>query len=116
VLSALALQVDGVHDAAADVVQLPGLRRHAHRPRHRGRWRSWVPVRRSWRLNSNHYGAPCGESLHDVTLRLLPYWSDVVVPDLGQHRCVPVVSHGNTLAQPAADVFCPVRTARQLYD
>lgn len=107
--------------------------------------RSWVPVRRSWRLNSNHYGAlegrgkaevraeageeqymrwrrgyrvrppqgeldddpryaalppearPRGESLHDVTLRLLPYWCDAVVPDLHRYGCVLVVSHGNTL-------------------
>ncbi len=107
--------------------------------------RSWVPVRRSWRLNSNHYGAlqgrskaevraeageeqftawrrgfrvrppsgepdddpryaalppdarPRGESLHDVTARLLPYWYDAVVPDLGRPGCVLVVSHGNTL-------------------
>ena len=92
--------------------------------------RSWVPVRRSWRLNSNHYGAlqgrrkadvraeageeqftawrrgfhvrppqgepdddpryaalppdarPRGESLHDVTVRLLPYWCDAIIPDL----------------------------------
>jgi len=107
--------------------------------------RSWVPVRRSWRLNSNHYGAlqgqrksevraaagetqymawrrdfrvrpplgepdgdpryaslppearPRGESLHDVTLRLLPYWYDAVIPDLARHGCVLVASHGNTL-------------------
>ena len=107
--------------------------------------RSWVPVRRSWRLNSNHYGAlqgrskaevraevgdeqftawrrgfrvrpppgeadddpryaalppearPRGESLHDVTVRLLPYWRDAIVPDLGRYGCVLVVSHGNTL-------------------
>ena len=107
--------------------------------------RAWVPVRRSWRLNSNHYGAlqgrgkaevradagdeqftawrrgfrvrpplgepdddpryaalppdarPRGESLQDVTVRLLPYWSDVIVPDLCRFRCVLVVSHGNTL-------------------
>ena len=107
--------------------------------------RSWVPVRRSWRLNSNHYGAlqgrgkaevrteageeqymrwrrgyyvrppqgepdddpryatlppearPRGESLHDVTLRLLPYWYDAIVPDLRRCGCVLVVSHGNTL-------------------
>jgi len=106
---------------------------------------SWVPVRRSWRLNSNHYGAlqgrskaevraeagdeqfmlwrrgyrvrppqgeadedpryaalppearPRGESLHDVTRRLLPYWHDAIVPDLRRHGCVLVVSHGNTL-------------------
>lgn len=107
--------------------------------------RSWVPVRRSWRLNSNHYGAlqgrgkedvraeageeqymlwrrgyrvrpplgeadddpryaavprdvrPRGESLHDVTARLLPYWWDAVVPDLCRYDCVLAVSHGNTL-------------------
>jgi 2,3-bisphosphoglycerate-dependent phosphoglycerate mutase len=107
--------------------------------------RPWVPVRRSWRLNSNHYGAlqgqskakvraavgedqfmawrrgfrvrpplgepdddpryaalppgarPRGESLHDVTERLLPYWYDAIIPDLYWHGCVLVVSHGNTL-------------------
>jgi len=107
--------------------------------------RAWVPVRRSWRLNSNHYGAlqgrskhevraeagdeqylawrrgfrvrpplgepdddpryaalppdarPRGESLHDVTERLLPYWYDAIVPDLGRPGCVLVASHGNTL-------------------
>ncbi len=107
--------------------------------------RSWVPVRRSWRLNSNHYGAlqgrsksevraeageeqfmlwrrgfrvrpplgepdddpryaalppdarPRGESLHDVLARLLPYWYDMIVPDLHQYGCVLVASHGNTL-------------------
>ena len=107
--------------------------------------RSWVSVRRSWRLNSNHYGAlqgrsksevraeageeqfmlwrrgfrvrppqgepdddpryaalppqarPRGESLHDVVVRLLPYWYDMIVPDLYRRGCVLVVSHGNTL-------------------
>jgi len=107
--------------------------------------RSWIPVRRSWRLNSNHYGAlqgrvkadvraevgeeqfmawrrgydvrpplgdpdddpryaalpfsarPRGESLRDVTLRLMPYWYDAIIPDLRRHACVLVVSHGNTL-------------------
>ena len=107
--------------------------------------RAWVPVRRSWRLNSNHYGAlegrskpevraevgeeqfmawrrgfrvrpplgepeddpryaalppevlPRGESLYDVTERLLPYWYDAIVPDLYRHGCVLVASHGNTL-------------------
>lgn len=107
--------------------------------------RAWVPVRRSWRLNSNHYGAlqgrskrevraeageeqylawrrgfrvrpplgepdpdpryaalppdvrPRGESLHDVTERLLPYWCDAIVPDLCRYGCVLAVSHGNTL-------------------
>jgi 2,3-bisphosphoglycerate-dependent phosphoglycerate mutase len=40
---------------------------------------------------------PRGESLHDVTRRLLPYWYDAIVPDLRRYRCVLVVSHGNTL-------------------
>jgi len=40
---------------------------------------------------------PRGESLHDVTLRLLPYWYDAIVPDLRRCDCVLVVSHGNTL-------------------
>ncbi len=113
--------------------------------------RDWIPVRRSWRLNSNHYGAlqgrnkaqvrqevgdqqfmawrrsynapppllaadapysqfadprytvippdarPRGESLRDVTARLLPYWYDAIIPDLLTGACVLVVSHGNTL-------------------
>lgn len=107
--------------------------------------RSWVPVRRSWRLNSNHYGAlegrgkqqtraelgagqvrewrrawdappppgtavddpryaaipprarPAGESLKEVSARLLPYWADAIVPDLARHGCVLVASHGNAL-------------------
>jgi len=113
--------------------------------------RDWIPVRRSWRLNSNHYGAlqgrskaevraaygeeqymswrrgydvrppllaagaehsqfadpryaglppearPRGESLRDVTARLLPYWYDGIVPDLRQGSLVLVASHGNTL-------------------
>jgi 2,3-bisphosphoglycerate-dependent phosphoglycerate mutase len=113
--------------------------------------RDWIPVRRSWRLNSNHYGLlqgrnkdqvraeyggrqyqawhrqydcapppmpdddpysqfadpryaaipaearPRTESLQDVTARLLPYWYDVIVPDLHTGCCVLVVSHGNTL-------------------
>jgi 2,3-bisphosphoglycerate-dependent phosphoglycerate mutase len=107
--------------------------------------RLWIPVRRSWRLNSNHYGAlqgqvksqvraevgeqqyaswhrgydvrppqgdpdddpryadippearPRGESLQDVTARLLPYWHDAIIPDLKRYPCVLVVSHGNTL-------------------
>jgi 2,3-bisphosphoglycerate-dependent phosphoglycerate mutase len=113
--------------------------------------RDWIPVRRSWRLNSNHYGAlqgrgkaevraaygeeqymawrrgygvrppplepdadhsqfadpryaalppearPRGESLRDVTTRLLPYWYDAIVPDLRAGSLVLVVSHGNTL-------------------
>jgi len=40
---------------------------------------------------------PRAESLADVTARLLPYWYDVIVPDLRTGGCVLVVSHGNTL-------------------
>jgi 2,3-bisphosphoglycerate-dependent phosphoglycerate mutase len=40
---------------------------------------------------------PRAESLADVTARLLPYWCDVIVPDLRTGGCVLVVSHGNTL-------------------
>ena len=32
-----------------------------------------------------------------MTLRLLPYWYDAIVPDLRRYGCVLVVSHGNTL-------------------
>jgi 2,3-bisphosphoglycerate-dependent phosphoglycerate mutase len=113
--------------------------------------RSWVPVRRHWRLNERHYGAlqghthaeieerhgaeavrawrrsygvrppalerddprhpihdpryadvpaealPSGECLADVVARLLPYWYDVMVPDLRRYGCVLVVAHGNSL-------------------
>jgi len=113
--------------------------------------REWIPISRSWRLNSNHYGSlqgrdkaaaliqygerqlalwrrsfdapppplsvdaeysqfadpryaaippearPRTESLKDVTARLLPYWYDVIIPDLRTGACVLVVSHGNTL-------------------
>jgi len=40
---------------------------------------------------------PRAESLADVTARLLPYWHEVIVPDLRAGGCVLVVSHGNTL-------------------
>jgi 2,3-bisphosphoglycerate-dependent phosphoglycerate mutase len=72
-----------------------------------------VPVRRSWRLNSNHYGALQGRGKAEVLaevghdqfmawrrgfrVRLLPYWYDAIVPDLCEYGCVLVVSHGNTL-------------------
>jgi 2,3-bisphosphoglycerate-dependent phosphoglycerate mutase len=40
---------------------------------------------------------PCGESLRDVTARLLPYWYDSIVPGLRPGTTMLVVSHGNTL-------------------
>jgi 2,3-bisphosphoglycerate-dependent phosphoglycerate mutase len=88
--------------------------------------RGWIPVCRSEQLNGRDYGAlqgrdkdeavreygqeqvqrwrrsyavapPGGESLRDVTARLLPYWYNSIVPDLRTGECVLVVSHGNTL-------------------
>jgi 2,3-bisphosphoglycerate-dependent phosphoglycerate mutase len=111
--------------------------------------RSWVPVRRSWRLNERHYGAlqgldkaatrekfgddqlkawrrsydvppppiepgsewdnaddpryapkdivPRSECLADVVDRMMPYWSDRIVPDLLHGETVLVVAHGNSL-------------------
>ncbi len=117
--------------------------------------RSWLPVRRHWRLNERHYGAlqgknkrqtaaehgearvkewrrsyrvppppvdrgtehdpsgdaryrdvpasllPLTECLSDVVDRVLPYWDDVIVPDLlaegSRGGAVLVVAHGNSL-------------------
>jgi 2,3-bisphosphoglycerate-dependent phosphoglycerate mutase len=88
--------------------------------------RGSIPVRGSWRLSGRDYGAlqgrdkdeaareygkeqvqvwrrsyavapPCGESLRDVSARVLPYWCGSIVPDLRTDACVLVVSHGNTL-------------------
>ncbi len=117
--------------------------------------RSWLPVRRHWRLNERHYGAlqgrnkkettaehgearvkewrrsyrtppppvdrgsehdpagdpryrdvpadllPTTECLSDVVARVLPYWYDVIVPDLlaegPRGGTVLVVAHGNSL-------------------
>jgi 2,3-bisphosphoglycerate-dependent phosphoglycerate mutase len=111
--------------------------------------RSWIPVRRHWRLNERHYGAlqgknkkettaefgieqvkvwrrsysirppaiaeefhpahdpryrgvpraalPASECLADVVNRMVPYWEDVIVPDLHALGGVLVVAHGNSL-------------------
>jgi 2,3-bisphosphoglycerate-dependent phosphoglycerate mutase len=40
---------------------------------------------------------PRTESLADVAARLLPYWRDVVVPDLWAHGTVLVAAHSNSL-------------------
>jgi 2,3-bisphosphoglycerate-dependent phosphoglycerate mutase len=112
---------------------------------------SWLPVRRSWRLNERHYGAlqgknkaqtrqqygdeqfmlwrrsydvppppipaddpfsqaadprygllpaellPSSECLKDVVGRMLPYWYDVIIPDLAAGLTVLVVAHGNSI-------------------
>jgi 2,3-bisphosphoglycerate-dependent phosphoglycerate mutase len=111
--------------------------------------RSWIPVRRHWRLNERHYGAlqgknkketaaeygidqvkiwrrsystrppaiaeelhpvhdprygdvpatalPSAECLADVVVRMIPYWEDVIVPDLHRIGGVLVAAHGNSL-------------------
>jgi 2,3-bisphosphoglycerate-dependent phosphoglycerate mutase len=117
--------------------------------------RSWLPVRRHWRLNERHYGdlqgrnkkdtaarygdeqvklwrrsydvrppalptgdtrnaagdpryrdlpngvLPATECLADVVRRVVPYWEDVIVPDLlslvGRGGAVLVTAHGNSL-------------------
>lgn len=113
--------------------------------------RSWIPVRRHWRLNERHYGdltgrdkaetaalygaeqvkvwrrsydippppisedneynpnrderyaqvpageLPLTECLKDVVARLLPYWTDSIVPDLRAGHTVLVGAHGNSL-------------------
>ena len=40
---------------------------------------------------------PRSESLRDLTTRLMPYWRNVIVPDLQTHDTVLVVGHGNSL-------------------
>jgi len=40
---------------------------------------------------------PRAECLKDVVHRLLPYWYDVIIPDLAAGRAVLVVAHGNSL-------------------
>ena len=40
---------------------------------------------------------PRSECLKDVLGRLLPYWQDVIVPDLAADRTVLVAAHGNSL-------------------
>jgi len=112
--------------------------------------RSWIPVRRTWRLNERHYGAlqgkdkaqtlstygeeqfmlwrrsfdvpppaieadnefsqshdiryaglgedlPMTECLKDVVTRMVPYWTDSIVPDLREHGIVLVAAHGNSI-------------------
>jgi len=113
--------------------------------------RSWIPVRRDWRLNERHYGdltgrnkvetaerygeeqvkvwrrsydvpppaitpendfnpndderyaqvpdgqLPLTECLQDVVERLLPYWTEAIVPDLRAGGTVLIGAHGNSL-------------------
>jgi 2,3-bisphosphoglycerate-dependent phosphoglycerate mutase len=40
---------------------------------------------------------PRTESLKDVVERMLPYWYDVIIPDLRHYQVVLVVAHGNSL-------------------
>lgn len=40
---------------------------------------------------------PQSECLKDVIARMMPYWYDVIVPDLQTHETVMVVAHGNSI-------------------
>ena len=40
---------------------------------------------------------PDAECLEDVVARMLPYWYDAIIPDLGAGRTVLVAAHGNSL-------------------
>jgi 2,3-bisphosphoglycerate-dependent phosphoglycerate mutase len=40
---------------------------------------------------------PRGESLKDVLTRVLPYWNDIIVPQLADGKRVLIVAHGNSL-------------------
>jgi 2,3-bisphosphoglycerate-dependent phosphoglycerate mutase len=40
---------------------------------------------------------PASECLKDVVARMLPYWFDVIVPDLAGGRTVLVAAHGNSI-------------------
>ena len=42
-------------------------------------------------------GGPLTECLADVVARFLPYFTDVIVPDLRSGKTVLVVAHGNSL-------------------
>lgn len=40
---------------------------------------------------------PRGECLKDVLMRVLPYWDDMIVPELKTGKCVLIAAHGNSL-------------------
>jgi 2,3-bisphosphoglycerate-dependent phosphoglycerate mutase len=46
---------------------------------------------------ANIGGGPLTECLADVVVRFLPYFTDVIVPDLGAGKTVLIVAHGNSL-------------------
>jgi 2,3-bisphosphoglycerate-dependent phosphoglycerate mutase len=54
----------------------------AHDPRY-----AWLPPEAN----------PLTECLQDVVVRLVPYWEDVIVPDLRAGKVVLVAAHGNSL-------------------
>ncbi len=54
----------------------------AHDPRY-----AWLPPEAN----------PSTECLQDVVIRLIPYWEDVIVPDLRAGKVVLVAAHGNSL-------------------
>lgn len=51
---------------------------------------------RRYRLLDRHL-LPASECLKDVVARVLPYWNDVVVPQLREDLTVLVTAHGNSL-------------------
>jgi 2,3-bisphosphoglycerate-dependent phosphoglycerate mutase len=40
---------------------------------------------------------PATESLKDTIARILPYWSETILPSLKNHNQILVVAHGNSL-------------------
>ncbi|MGH3415386.1 MAG: 2,3-bisphosphoglycerate-dependent phosphoglycerate mutase [Actinocrinis sp.] len=57
----------------------------------------WLALTRDPRYAELAGDVPRAESLRDVTARLLPYWYDVLLPDLRDHGTVLVVAHSNSL-------------------
>ncbi len=89
--------------------------------------REWLPVYKSWRLNERHYGAlqglnkaetaadprnpalqaqfrdvdpkdlPLNESLELTVKRAVPYFEEVIKPEMEAGKRVLIVAHGNSL-------------------
>src|ERR1700758_3483809 len=83
----------GVRRGAVHAVA-PLLRRAAAADRRR---RPVLPGRRRQVRGPAAGGQAADGVPQDVMVRMLPYWYDAVVPDLGQDGTVLVVAHGNSL-------------------
>ena len=58
----------------------------------------WIPVTKDWHLNERHYGAlPLTECLKDTVERVLPYWNDVICPEIRAGKSLIIAAHGNSL-------------------